>query len=106
MVDSFSNNMSDVDQIIQSIVTICPTVKVRQLKVSHPGADDDGLWFFEWPGGEFEVQIESSEGKCPFLVETDESDARLTGNSIDETVEILTKLLHLEAPGDRRASRG
>jgi hypothetical protein len=87
--------MRDIDQIIHSIVNICPTVTVRQLNVSHPGADDDGLWFFNWPGSEFEVQIESSNGICPFLIETDENDARLTAKSIDETVEILTKLLHL-----------
>jgi hypothetical protein len=67
--------MRDVDQIIHSIMNVCPTVKVRQLNVSHPGADDDGLWFFNWPGSEFEVQIESSNGICPFLIETDENDA-------------------------------
>ncbi len=97
--------MRDVDQIIQSIIKRCPTARVRQLKVSHPGADDDGIWFFEWPGCEFEVQIESSEGMCPFLVETDENDARLTGKSIDGTIEILTKLLHLEPTGGGRLAR-
>jgi len=90
--------MRDIDQIMQSIMSICPTLKVRQLRVSHPGADDDGLWFFEWLGSEFEVQIESSKGMCPFLVETDECDARMTTKSIGETVEVLTKLLHLEPP--------
>jgi hypothetical protein len=85
----------DIDQIIRLIVSFCPTVNVRQLNVSHPGADDDGLWFFNRPGSEFQVQIESPTGACPFLIETDESDARLTTKSIDETVEILTKLLHI-----------
>jgi len=33
---------------------------------------------------------------CPFLVETDENDERLTGRSVDETVEILTRLLHIK----------
>ena len=91
--------MRDIDQIIQSITDICPTVKVRQLRVSHPGIDDDGLWFFKRPGSESEVQIESSNGLCPFLIETDESDVRFTTKSIGETVEILTKLLHLEQSG-------
>jgi hypothetical protein len=86
----------DVDQIVQSIMKSCPTVKVRQLKVSHPGADDDGIWFFGQPGSEFEVQIESPKGMCPFLIETDESDAQLTTNSVEETVETLSKLLHLK----------
>jgi len=88
--------MRDVDQIIESIMKIYPAVKVRQLKVSHPGADDDGIWFFEQPGSEFEVQIESPGGMCPFLIETDQSDARVTTNSVEETLETLTKLLHLE----------
>ncbi|HKF23024.1 MAG TPA: hypothetical protein VKE93_15735 [Candidatus Angelobacter sp.] len=90
--------MRDVDQIIQAITKIYPAVKVRQLKVSHPEADDDGIWFFEQPGRECEVQIESPKGMCPFLIETDQSDTRFTANSVEETVETLTKLLHLE-PG-------
>ena len=42
----------------------------------------------------FKVQIESPNGMCPFLVETDENGDRLTGRSVEETVEILTRLLH------------
>jgi len=92
----YEKAMRDIDQIIQSTMKICPTVKVSQLKVSHPGVDDDGIWFFKQPGGEFEIQLESSDGMCPFLVETDENDARLTANSTDEAVSILVQLLHLE----------
>ena len=88
--------MRDIDQIVQSIMKLCPTVKVRRLEVSHPGADDDGIWFFVQSGSEFEVQLESPNGMCPFLVETDENDARLTTNSIEEAVRTLVKLLHLE----------
>jgi hypothetical protein len=88
--------MRDIDQIIQSLMKICPAVKVRQLEVSHPGADDDGIWFFKQPGSEFEIQLESPKGMCPFLVETDENDARLTANSTEEAVSILVQLLHLE----------
>ena len=87
--------MRDVDQIIQSLRNVNPIVKIEQLKVSHPG-DDDGIWFFEQPGSEFEVQIESHTGMCPFLIETDESNARYTANTVEETIEILVKLLHLE----------
>ena len=87
--------MRDVDQIIKLMRSICPTVKVRQLSVSHPGVDDDGLWFFEQPASEFEVQIESSTGMCPFLIETDENDTRFTAASIEEALATITKLLHL-----------
>jgi hypothetical protein len=87
--------MRDVDRVIQTIVDAHPNVKVRQLKVSHPGLDDDGLWFFEQPASKFEVQIESPDGMCPFLIETDESDARFTADSVENTVETVTHLLHL-----------
>jgi len=86
--------MRDIDQIIKAVQQISPAVKVQQLKVSNPG-DDDGIWFFEQPGSEHEVQIESSDGMCPFLVETDESEARFTTDSIEETTQIVAQLLHL-----------
>jgi hypothetical protein len=70
--------MRDVDRIIQLVKDICPALEVKQLRVLHPGADDDGLWYFDQPASKFQVQIESPEGMCPFLVETDENDDRLT----------------------------
>lgn len=82
--------MRDIEILIQSLNTIYPAVRVRQLEVSHPGADDDGLWFFEKPDSKLEVQIESSTGMCPFLVETNESETRVTVTTIDQTVEILS----------------
>jgi hypothetical protein len=87
--------MRDVDEIIRRITGTHPVVKVHQLWVVHPGVDDDGLWFFQQPESECHVQIESSTGMCPFLVENDENNERFTAKSIDETVEIVTKLLHL-----------
>lgn len=88
----------DVDLIIQAITNLYSRVNVRQLEVSHPGVDDDGIWFFEQPDSDFEVQIESSTGMCPFLIETDESDDRFTGSSVQETVQIVAVLLHLKPP--------
>ncbi len=88
--------MRDVERIIELIQGKYPSVDVQQLKVLHPGADDDGLWFFNWPGSRFQVQIESWTGICPFLIETDENDARITTQSVDETITVLVKLLHLE----------
>ena len=86
--------MRDVDEIIQRIQQLYPTVGVGQLQVSHLG-DDDGIWYFDQPGSEYQVQIESSRGMCPFLVETDENETRITANSVDETVQTVAKLLHL-----------
>ncbi|HET8924584.1 MAG TPA: hypothetical protein VFN26_16495 [Candidatus Acidoferrum sp.] len=86
--------MRDIEKLIQSFNAIYPTVRVRQLEVSHPGADDDGLWFFQRPDSGLEVQIESSTGMCPFLIETDENDTRMITATIDQTIETLAQLLH------------
>jgi hypothetical protein len=93
--------MRDIEHIIQAITAACPSVTVRQLEVLHPGADDDGLWFFKGPGSKFEVQIESPNGMCPLLIESDEGDFRFNSNSVQGAVETLLKLLHLEAPSGR-----
>ena len=91
--------MRDIEKLIESFKSIHPTVKVRQFKVLHRRADDDGLWFFEKPDSDLEVQIESSTGMCPFLIENNENDARLTTATVDQTIETLTLLLHLESLG-------
>jgi hypothetical protein len=36
---------------------------------------------------------------CPFLIETDENEARLVAKTVSETFAILTKWLHLEDAG-------
>ena len=86
--------MRDVDQVIERIRARHASVTVQQLKKSLPG-DDDGLWFFQQPGSECTAQIESSSVMCPFLVETDESDERYRSKNIDETVELIADLLHI-----------
>jgi hypothetical protein len=83
----------DAARVIAVLKAKHPTLSVRHLEVSHPGADDDGLWFFA--ANEIEVQIESSTGMCPFLVETNENTTRTTTNSIEETVETISAMLHL-----------
>jgi hypothetical protein len=76
----------DIEKLIQSFSTIYPTVRVRQLEVLHTGADDNRLWFFQRPDSGLEVHIESSTGMCPFLIETDENDTRVTTATIDQTI--------------------
>jgi hypothetical protein len=85
----------DIDKIFELLKRFCPAAEIRQLKVLHPGADDDGLWFITQPESSFEVQLESSNGMCPFVVETDETNQRWTAKSVDEAIEIVSVLLHL-----------
>jgi hypothetical protein len=87
--------LRDIERITELLRQRLRAVVIRQLKVSHPGADDDGLWFLRQPETRFEVQIESSTGMCPFLIETDETDERFTADSVEGAVRILAVLLHL-----------
>src|SRR5437899_9457034 len=82
----------DIDQIIELLRREVPDVDINQLQVSHPGADDDGLWFVRVPGRKEEVQIESSSGDCPFTIESDLSSETHYGRSVYEVVETVWKL--------------
>jgi hypothetical protein len=84
--------LRDIDQILELLRREIPGVEITQLQVSHPGADDDGLWFVRVPGRKEEVQIESSSGNCPFLIESDFSTDRHYGRSVYEVVGTVWKL--------------
>jgi hypothetical protein len=74
-----------------------PAVVVQQLPVTHPGADDDGVWFFRHPSRPGEVQLESSTGAAPFLVESDNAPA-CTAGTAQEAAELVAARLGLEVP--------
>jgi len=82
----------DIERIIDRVSAMRPNVAISQLQVSHE-ADDDGLWFFRRRDTVGEVQIESSSGDCPFLVESDFDDERQIANSVDEAVTLIVRLL-------------
>ncbi|MGI4790591.1 MAG: hypothetical protein ACRYFS_17290 [Janthinobacterium lividum] len=84
----------DIDLIIAEMARRYPNVCVQQLQVKHQ-ADDDGLWYFWQSDSSISVQIESSSGSCPFLIETDENDTRAKGKSVAEVICILEQWLHL-----------
>jgi|tagenome__1003787_1003787.scaffolds.fasta_scaffold12761306_1 hypothetical protein len=89
--------MREIDEIIKRVEIRVPNVEVHQLHVSHPGADDDGLWFFNLLGDrQHDIQIESSSGQCPFIVEhsgmRSTSDA-LTMGSVEEVVDAIVSYL-------------
>jgi hypothetical protein len=76
----------DIDQIIASVKEQIPKVHVEQLRVTH-AADDDGIWWFGMPPNRKDVQVESSTGNCPFLIETDLSS--VTTATLEETIRTL-----------------
>ncbi len=82
----------DIDTIIERLKAELPGVRIAQLQVARPGADDDGLWFITIPGRAGEVQIESSHGSCPFLIESDFNAERFHGRTVDEVVQTVRGL--------------
>jgi hypothetical protein len=85
----------DIDQITTKLALEMPGICIQQLQVSHPGADDDGLWFSDIPRREERAQLESPDGNCPFLIESDFSAERLHASTIDEVVEAVKRLYSL-----------
>jgi hypothetical protein len=84
----------DIDVIIARVYAKHPDAVVAQLKVSHPGVDDDGVWTFHLPTHPKGIQIESSTGCVPFLVETDDmtssSEAHSAGCIEDVVLAVTT----------------
>jgi hypothetical protein len=82
----------DIDLIIERLTASIPGIHIEQLRVRHPGVDDNGLWFINIPDQKGEVQIESSIGMCPFLVESDLSNERSYGNTVEDVVATIKRL--------------
>lgn len=90
--------MRDIDAIIARLKLLHPDISVEQLSVLHPGADDDGVWFFRHPATDIEAQLESSSGVCPFLFESSGSPDRLTASDIDQAVALVVAGLGVSMP--------
>ena len=87
----------DSDVILERVRAAYPGVMICQLKVAHPGIDDDGLWFFTIPEAVGEIQMESSTYNLPFLIEHDEmraTDERILAKSVDRVVDTICAYLH------------
>lgn len=85
----------DIDLIIEQLTENISGIYIAQLNVKHPGADDDGLWFVNIQDRNEQVQIESAEGMCPFLVESDFSNERFYGHTVEEVVATIKRLYTL-----------
>jgi hypothetical protein len=91
----------DLNEIVSNVQQKLPTVRWQQAPVTH-SSDDDGVWFFWLEGQPGEVQIESSRAVCPFIVETDKHDERVTADSPRDVVETIVSWLQM--PGGRSES--
>jgi len=86
-------NKRDINEIIETVKTKFPSVKVEQLKVTHP-ADDDGIWYF-WLGSntDDDIQVENSYGQCPFSLSTFRNSELRFGNTVEEVVNLICEHL-------------
>lgn len=85
------SNTKDLERITEGVRAALGDVSVEQLPVTHVG-DDDGIWFFRAVKGDIEVQIESSTGACPFLVENGDGE-RYTALTAEDAIETIVKWL-------------
>lgn len=86
----------DIDKIIVGVRERIPKVDISQHYVKDPRKEDDGVWFFKLPGILKRIQIESSFGECPFIVEHDDMKASTDAwqaHSVDEAVEMISSYL-------------
>ncbi len=90
--------MRDIDTIIQQLAKTYPDITHEQLKVLHPGADDDGIWFFRHPNSPSEVQLESHTGQCPFLFESDSSNAKVIAATVAAAIAMVVDGLGIITP--------
>ena len=85
----------DIDLIISAVREQLPEVDVQQSAEYRPG-DDDGMWFFSLEGNKGEIQLESSSGNCPFMVESDamsRSDQATQVATVPDAVKSVTDYL-------------
>jgi len=88
----------DIDSVLRLLQQAHPAISAQQLGVSHPGADDDGLWFFRHPASAVEIQLESSTGNLPFLVEGSTSPDRRLADTVQAAVALVVGGLGLSGP--------
>lgn len=80
-------NMRDIDNILEIIKTRHPNLLVEQLEKINVG-DDDGIWFI----GD-NIQIESWNGQCPFLIESTFDEKQLNCSNIHDAVEKIESMI-------------
>jgi len=87
--------LRDIDLIIRQLTVDIRGIRIEQLRVKHPGADDDSLWFISLQDRTEEAQIEFSEGRRPFLIESDFNNQLLYGPTVEEVVAKTKQLYSL-----------
>jgi hypothetical protein len=94
-IEGLMKNGRDIDVITAAIKERIPDVQIEQWVKMDP-TDDDGLWYFRRGDVKGEIQLESSSGNCPFVIESDamkSSAQAVTAPTPDEAVKLVTEYL-------------
>jgi hypothetical protein len=86
----------DIGSIIEQVRNRLPNVTAMPVHMTHP-ADDDGIWWILLPNVERDIQIESSLGNCPFMIEHDDMHSTagaIAAHNVDDVVNNVVGYLH------------
>jgi hypothetical protein len=76
----------DIDTVLATLTRALPGLRWEQLRVAHPDADDAGVWFVAHPASPHELQLETSTGMFPILLEGSDGPERDILSSVAEVV--------------------
>lgn len=80
----------DIDSIIDIITNTIDGVEVDQVLAIFP-SDDNGVWYFNL--SDKVIQIENSDGMCPFLIEAAGLAEERYAYTIEQAVKIIKDYL-------------
>jgi hypothetical protein len=98
----------DIDRVIDLVAADLPDLTVVQHHDAWP-ADDEGVWFFRLPDLMTDIQLESSTGMCPFIVEHSGMPSAVdawTAASVNEAARMVVGYLRAKAAADGGAAAG
>lgn len=98
----------DIDRIIDLVMAELPEVSFVQHEDVWP-ADDEGVWIFRLLDTEHTIQLESSAGMCPFLVEHDGMPSPVEGggwtaSSVEDAARMVVDYVRAEQLRCHRAA--
>jgi hypothetical protein len=84
--------MRDIDLVVAALKRRHSDLRVEQRPGAY-AAVDEGIWFINLPPTSIEVQLESSTGNCPFMIESSSNPERLHAATIGETINMVSTML-------------
>ena len=84
----------DIDQLTAALQRAHPGITIERLRTAEPDEDDEARWSINHPDALTAVQVGSSTGDIPFVVES-ELAAPTIAKSVDDAERLVTQRLGL-----------